>query len=114
MPVITDDDLREVLAVGATVSDETLTQVCEAAEGAILPYLRADDPEGQPIDYADVPVVKECVLAAAVALWQTRTAPSGTYSAVDFTPSPFQLGRLFLDRFEGPLAPWLNVRGFLG
>lgn len=112
--IITKDELRSVLGVGSTVSDAVLTQLCTAAEQAVKPYLRVKDAAGSTIDYSTVAVVKECVLAAAVSLWKTRTAPGGTFQAVDFTPSPYELGRSFLDRFEGPLAPYLNVKALFG
>jgi hypothetical protein len=112
--IITKDELRAVLGVGSTIPDATLTQLCTAAEQAVKPYLRVKDSAGIVIDYSTVAVVKECVLAAAVSLWKTRTAPGGTFQAVDFTPGPWELGRSFLDRFEGPLAPYLNVAVMLG
>lgn len=111
--IITKDELRAVLGVGASVSDATLTQLCTAAEQAIKPYLREKD-GNTVIDYSTVAVVKECVLAAAVTLFKTRTAPGGQFNAVDFTPSPWELGRSFLDRFEGPMAPYLRVGSYLG
>jgi hypothetical protein len=114
MPIITAAELRPVLGVGSTVSDATLTQICNAAEGAITPYLRVKNAAGTNIDYSTIPVVKECTLAAAVELYKTRTAPGGQYSAVDFTPSPFQLGRSFFERFEGPMASYITTRGWLG
>jgi hypothetical protein len=114
MSIITATELRSVLGVGSNVSDATLTQVCEAAESAILPYLRTKDYHGETIDYSDVSVVKECTLAAAVELWKTRVAPGGSYQAVDFTPSPWQLGRSFFERFEGPLAYYLSMGGMIG
>jgi hypothetical protein len=112
--IITKDDLRAVLGVGAVVPDATLTQLCDAAEQAVKPYLRVKTAAGVTIDYSTVAVVKECTLAAAVSLWKTRTAPGGTFQAVDFTPGPWELGRSFFDRFEGPLAPYLNVGVMLG
>lgn len=111
--IITKDELRAVLGVGATVSDATLTQLCTAAEQAIKPYLR-NTTGNNATDYSTVAVVKECVLAAAVTLWKARTAPGGQFQAVDFTPSPWELGRSFLDRFEGPMAPYLKVESLLG
>lgn len=114
MPIITASELRSVLGVGSVVPDATLTQLCTAAEQAIVPHLRPKTPAGVVIDYATVAVVKECLLAAAVELWKTRTAPGGQYQAVDFTPSPWQLGRSFLDRFEGPMAPYLSTAGLVG
>lgn len=116
MTIITAADLRPVLGVGSTVTDATLTQICSAAEQAITPYLRVNtrDVVPVPIDYSGVPVVKECTLAAAVELYKTRTAPGGQFNGVDFTPNPFQLGRSFFERFEGPLASYLTVGGWLG
>lgn len=114
MTTITAAELRSVLGVGSTISDATLTQICQAVDGALLPYLRVKTSAGVTIDYSTVPVVKECALAAAVELWKTRTAPGGQYSAVDFTPSPFQLGRSFFERFEGPMASWMTTAGWVG
>lgn len=111
--VITADTLRAALGVGATVSDEVLNQKIDAAEGALLPYLKTTN-GGLVIDYSEVAVVREAVLDASVDLYKGTYAPGGNYSGVDFSPSPWQLGRQFFERYEGLLAPWLDVRTLLG
>lgn len=112
--VITASDLRAILGVGATVSDATLDAIIDAAEGALLPYLKPTDAEGVAIDYSTVPPVCEAIRHASIDVFKMRTAPGGNYNGVDFSPSPWQLGRQYFERFEGMLAPWLDVRSVLG
>lgn len=114
MAIVTASELREVLGVGVRVSDATLEQKIAAAEGILIPYLKTTDQAGVVIDYADVPNVKEAVLNASVDLFRQNSAPGGNYSSIDFTPSPWALGRSFFDRYEGLLAGYINVKSLIG
>lgn len=111
--IITAEELRDVLGVGANVLDATLDQVIDAAEGIITPYLKVSN-GGIEIDYSLIAPVKEAVLDASIDIFRMRSAPGGNYSAVDFTPNPWALGRQFFERYEGLLAPWINVKGLIG
>lgn len=61
-----------------------------------------------------VPACKEAALTLAVDMWQNRTAPGGQPTAVDFTPSPYRMGRTMVQRVMGLLAPYLDMRGQIG
>lgn len=66
------------------------------------------------VDYSAVPAVKEAALTLAVDMWQNRVAPGGQAQAVDFTPSPYRMGRTMVQRIIGLLAPYLDERGLIG
>lgn len=112
--IINLDDFRSVLGVSISVTDETLTQVAQAAENAILTHLRTTDDEGEPIDYSTVPEVQEVVLNASVEMFRYRTSPGGMFNAADVAPITYGLGRLFFERFNGPLSKWIEVEGIIG
>ena len=61
-----------------------------------------------------VPACKEAALTLAVDMWQNRLAPGGQPTAVDFTPSPYRMGRSMIQRVMGLLAPYLDMRGQIG
>lgn len=53
--------------------------------------------------------VESAVLAVAVEVFQARTAAGGQIEGVDFTVSPFRLGRSLFNRVAGLLGPYLDV-----
>lgn len=53
--------------------------------------------------------VEAAVLAVAVEIFQARTAAGGQIEGVDFTVSPFRLGRSLFNRVAGLLGPYLDV-----
>jgi hypothetical protein len=66
------------------------------------------------VNYDTVDAVKEAALTIAVDMWQNRLAPGGNPQAVDFTPSPYRMGRTLMQRVIGLLAPYLDSRSIVG
>ena len=66
------------------------------------------------VDYSTVDAVKEAALTIAVDMWTNRLAPGGQPQGVDFTPSPYRMGRTLMQRVIGLLAPYLDTRGIVG
>ena len=66
------------------------------------------------VNYDTVEAVKEAALTIAVDMWQNRLAPGGNPQAVDFTPSPYRMGRTLMQRVIGLLAPYLDSRSIVG
>lgn len=66
------------------------------------------------VNYDTIPAAKEAALTIAVDMWTNRLAPGGNPQAVDFTPSPYRMGRTLMQRVIGLLAPYLDTRGLVG
>ena len=60
------------------------------------------------------PACKEAALTVAVDMWQNRLAPGGQPTAVDFTPSPYRMGRTLIQRVMGLIAPYLDEGSLVG
>ena len=112
--IVTVDAFKAVLGVGDLYPDADLEQVLLATDAIIKSYLVTVDALGQPIDWADYPAVVEAELTLAVDMWQNRVAPGGQAVAVDFTPSPYRMGRTMIQRVIGLLAPYMNNDGVIG
>lgn len=69
---------------------------------------------GQEGHYDDIPEVREAALAIAVDVWQSRVAPGGQLEGVDFTPTPYRMGRSLLSRVSGLIADWVDPGGMVG
>lgn len=65
-------------------------------------------------DPSTVDACKEAALTIAVDMWTNRLAPGGQPQGVDFTPSPYRMGRTLMQRVIGLLAPYLDTRGIVG
>ena len=59
--------------------------------------------------YVGNSAVESAVLAVAVEVFQARTAAGGQIEGVDFTVSPFRLGRSLFNRVSGLLGAYLDV-----
>ena len=66
------------------------------------------------VNYDTVDAVKEAALTIAVDMWTNRLAPGGQPQAVDFTPSPYRMGRTLMQRVIGLLGPYMDSRNFVG
>lgn len=66
------------------------------------------------IDYDQVDACKEAALQIAVDVWTNHLAPGGQPQAVDFTPSPYRMGRTLMQRVIGILTPYLDTRSIVG
>lgn len=66
------------------------------------------------VNYDAVAACKEAALQIAVDVWTNHLAPGGQPQAVDFTPSPYRMGRTIMQRVIGILAPYLDTRSLVG
>lgn len=64
--------------------------------------------------YADVPEVESAVYEIATDVFQSRTAPGGTPTALDFTPGPYKMGKALYQRVAGLLAAHRDVESAIG
>lgn len=58
--------------------------------------------------------VESAVLAVAVEVFQARTAAGGQIEGVDFTVSPFRLGRSLFNRVSGLLGAYIDTETMVG
>lgn len=58
--------------------------------------------------YVGVPEVESAVLAVATEVFQSRTAVGGQIEGIDFTVSPFRLGRSLFNRVSGILGKHID------
>lgn len=102
--IVSVETLREVLRVGAAVSDGRLERVLGASQQSVLRYLNLDyvpltagptvddlgtdtiDNLGQ--DYANNPGVQTAIITVAVDTFGAEVAPGGNSNGLDFTPVP--------------------------
>ena len=64
--------------------------------------------------YVGNPNVESAVLATAVEVFQSRTAAGGQIEGVDFTVSPYRLGRSLFNRISGLLGPYIDTETMVG
>lgn len=104
--IITATQLRDVLGVSENLfDDEYLDQIIDTAEGVILPMLQ----ELETGDYSDDARVQSAIYTVSVEVFQSRVAPGGQIEGVDFTPSPFRMGRSLWNRVSGLLGALVDV-----
>lgn len=59
--------------------------------------------------YANTPAVESAVYVVSTEIFQSRLSIGGQLEGVDFTPTPFRLGRSLLSRVQALLSPYLDV-----
>jgi hypothetical protein len=59
--------------------------------------------------YANNPNVESAVLVVSVEVFQSRTAPGGQIEGVDFTATPYRMGRSLYSRVQGLLGNMVDV-----
>ena len=59
--------------------------------------------------YANTPAVKSALLVVSTEIFQSITASGGQIEGVDFTPTPFKMGRSLMNRVIGLLSPFMDV-----
>ena len=59
--------------------------------------------------YANVDAVEQAVTIVSVEIFQSVVAPGGQIEGVDFTPSPFRMGRSLQNRVIGLLGNYIDV-----
>ena len=59
--------------------------------------------------YASTDAVESAVTIVSVEIFQSITAAGGQIEGVDFTPSPYLMGRSLMNRVIGLLSPYIDV-----
>ena len=66
------------------------------------------------IDYENIPPISEAAMSIAVDIFQSRQAPSGGMTGIDFQPAPYKMGVSLLSRVKGLISPWMSTSGMVG
>jgi len=64
--------------------------------------------------YEGIDAVEKAVIALAVEIFQSILTVGGTAQALDFTPSPYRLGRTLLYKVTGMIGKYLDSEGMIG
>ena len=59
--------------------------------------------------YASTDAIEQAVTIVSVEIFQSVVAPGGQIEGVDFTPSPYRMGRSLMNRVIGLLSPYIDV-----
>ena len=59
--------------------------------------------------YASTEAVEQAILIVSVEIFQSVVAPGGQIEGVDFTPSPYKMGRSLMNRVIGLISPYIDV-----
>ena len=59
--------------------------------------------------YASTDAIEQAVTIVSVEIFQSVVAPGGQIEGVDFTPSPYRMGRSLMNRIIGLLSPYIDV-----
>lgn len=59
--------------------------------------------------YAATPAIESAILAVSVEVFQSRVAAGGQIEGVDFTSSPYRMGRSLTNRVSTLLMPYLDA-----
>ena len=59
--------------------------------------------------YVGNSAVESAVLAVSVEVFQSRVAPGGAIEGVDFSVSPYRLGRSLFNRVSGLLGSYIDT-----
>lgn len=59
--------------------------------------------------YVGNSAVESAILTVSVEVFQSRIAPGGQIEGVDFSPSPYRMGRSLFNRCVGLLGPYIDV-----
>ena len=59
--------------------------------------------------YANVPAINKAILIVSVEIFQSITAPGGQIEGVDFTPTPYRMGRSLQNRVIGLISAFYDV-----
>ena len=63
--------------------------------------------------YVGVSAVESAVLVVSVEVFQSRVAPGGQIEGVDFTPTPYRMGRSLFNRCVGLLGAYIDVESIV-
>lgn len=64
--------------------------------------------------YVGNPNVESAVLVTSVEVFQSQTSAGGQIEGVDFSISPFRLGRSLFNRIAGILGPYIDTESMVG
>ena len=59
--------------------------------------------------YQNTDAVEQAVTIVSVEIFQSVVAPGGQIEGVDFTPSPYRMGRSLMNRVIGLISPYIDV-----
>ena len=59
--------------------------------------------------YAATPAIESAMYAVSIEIFQSRTAAGGQIEGVDFTGTPYRMGRSLTNRVSSLLQPYLDV-----
>lgn len=105
---VTDDQLSTFIFTQAlTNSDITLRATIPAGTATLSGQAAA-------VIYIGNSNVESAVLNVSVEVFQSRVAPGGQIEGVDFSPSPFRMGRSLYNRISGLLGNQVDVNSVIG
>ena len=105
---VTDDQLSTFIFTQAlTNSDITLRATIPAGTATLSGQAAA-------VIYIGNSNVESAVLNVSVEVFQSRVAPGGQIEGVDFSPSPFRMGRSLYNRISGLLGNLVDVDSICG
>jgi hypothetical protein len=58
--------------------------------------------------------VESAIIVVSVEVFQSRTAAGGQIEGVDFSPTPFRMGRSLFNRVSGLLGAYIDVETMIG
>ena len=85
-----------------TSTDVTLREIIPAGTATLSGYSAADL-------YANSAPIESAILAVSVEVFQSRVAAGGQIEGVDFTSTPYRMGRSLTNRVSTLLMPYLDV-----
>jgi hypothetical protein len=59
--------------------------------------------------YASTPAIESAMYAVSIEIFQSRTAAGGQIEGVDFSGTPYRMGRSLMNRVSSLLQPYLDV-----
>jgi hypothetical protein len=107
--LVTLAELKTVLGVGGLYDDNALLACTSAANNIVTSYLKATitSPE-------TIPEIKQAALQVAMAIWSARTSPNGEQVGLDYSPSPYKLGRSLMSRVHGLISQHIDTGVYVG
>ena len=101
---VTDDidDDPYIFTASSAGSDITIRPAIPYGTATLSGYSAADL-------YANTPAVESAVYVVSTEIFQSRLSIGGQLEGVDFTPTPFRLGRSLLSRVQALLAPYVDA-----
>lgn len=96
------DDDPYIFTASSAGSDVTVRPVIPYGTATLSGYSAADL-------YANTPAVESAVYVVSTEIFQSRLSIGGQLEGVDFSPTPFRLGRSLLSRVQALLAPYIDA-----